>query len=105
MNWRSIPETNGYRFVSKLIDRPAGPIHRSIAVTYVHQTDRRWSLANKTRSHIFGIRRPESNISGEVERGTRQQRDFSADRVTSGSHIRTSAASHMGMAIPTLSRQ
>jgi hypothetical protein len=39
MNWRSIPETNGYRFVFKLIDRPAGPVHRSIAVTYVHQPE------------------------------------------------------------------
>jgi hypothetical protein len=55
--------------------------------------------------HILGIRRPESNISGEVEGGTREQRDRSADRVTSGSHIRTSATSHMGMGIPTPSRQ
>jgi hypothetical protein len=26
MNWRSIPETKGYRFVFKLIERPAGPV-------------------------------------------------------------------------------
>jgi hypothetical protein len=53
MNWRSIPETKGYRFVFKLIDRPAGPVHRSIAVTYVHQPDRRWSIWRRRPGLIY----------------------------------------------------
>lgn len=53
MNWRSIPETKGYRFVFKLIDRPAGPVHRSVAITYVHQPDRRWSIWRRRPGLIY----------------------------------------------------
>lgn len=73
MNWRSIPETKGYRFVFKLIDRPSARRTRpSIGRDHLCPSTRQEvvHLANKTRFHILGIRPPESHDSGEAERIT-----------------------------------